>query len=262
MRVTLNGYVVPDADARIYRFFGYNVFSPADVRQAIRDNPEGENLVLEVNSPGGSVWEGFEMYTVLKGAACRTVAEVQSLAASATSTMITGCSEVLMSPVAQIMMHLPAVGTQGDKPAHQQSIKLLESVAGSILNAYEAKSNGKRTRDQLAQMMASTSWFTAQEAVDAGLADGILWQNEPVSINVINAVGGGIRALANSGGLPDPDQLRARYEAMKVEPPDTGETQDDDPEAEENSSMADGASAGNTGDWQAQAALDIEKLRF
>ncbi|MPM42219.1 ATP-dependent Clp protease proteolytic subunit [bioreactor metagenome] len=262
MRVTLNGYIVADDDAWIYQFFGFSVFSPANVRQALRDNPEGEDLVLEVNSPGGSVWSGDEMYTVLRGAACRTVAEVQSLAASAAFTMSMGCSQVLMSPVAQVMMHLPSISTQGDKGSHQQSIRLLDSVADAILNAFEAKSNGKRTRDELAQMMASTTWFTAQEAVDAGLADGILFQNDQVPTNVVNAVGGGIRALANAGGLPDPAQLRARYEAMKAQKPGEGAEPEENAGEEQHSSTVDGASAGNMDIWRSQAALDIEKLRF
>ena len=68
MRATLNGYVVADDDVWIYEFFGYSVFSPATVRQAIQDNPDGEELVLELNSPGGSVFAGFEMYSVLRRA--------------------------------------------------------------------------------------------------------------------------------------------------------------------------------------------------
>ena len=52
----MNGYVVSDDDAEVYRFFGYGVVSPRDVRQAIADNPEGETLTLEVNSGGGNMF--------------------------------------------------------------------------------------------------------------------------------------------------------------------------------------------------------------
>ena len=38
----MNGYVVPDDDAETYRFFGFGVVSPKDVRQAIADNPAGD----------------------------------------------------------------------------------------------------------------------------------------------------------------------------------------------------------------------------
>ena len=92
MRVTLNGYVVPTEDQWIYDWFGVPAFSPGIVRQALADNPEGEDLELEINSGGGSVFAGFEMYSLLREAGCRTVAIVQSLAGSAaTSSKSTAC---------------------------------------------------------------------------------------------------------------------------------------------------------------------------
>ena len=44
MRTQLNGYIVADEDAWLYRLFGYQVCSPQDVRQALADNPPGETL--------------------------------------------------------------------------------------------------------------------------------------------------------------------------------------------------------------------------
>ena len=98
MRVTLNGEVISDDWQWVYDYFDIAAFSPGVIRQALRDNPEGEDLVLEINSVGGSVFAGFEIYTLLRGAECPTVAEVQSLAASAASTVMAGCSRVLVSP--------------------------------------------------------------------------------------------------------------------------------------------------------------------
>ena len=97
-RVTLNGRVVADEDQWIYDWFGIDAFSPAVIRKAVEDNPAGEDLTLEINSGGGSVFAGFEMYSILKGAKCQTIAEVQSLAASAASTAMVGCSKVMLSP--------------------------------------------------------------------------------------------------------------------------------------------------------------------
>lgn len=243
MRVSLNGIVSADDDLEIYQWLGFSAFSPATLRQAVEDNPEGEELVLEINSGGGSVFAGFEMYSVLRAAKVKTRAEVQSLAASAASTLIMGCDEVLMSPVAQMMIHLPTVQTEGDRAAHRESIKVLDSITQSILNGYEAKSQGKRTRAQLEQMVHSTTWMTAQEAVDAGLADGILYGEEPVPANVVNSITGGIRALAGAGAPLDLETMRAEYRRQKQA--QTGQ-----------SSGAD--------NWTrtARAALDLEQIRF
>lgn len=255
MRLTCNGYVVADEDAWLYRWFDIPVFSPADVRQAIQENPEGEELVLEINSGGGSVFAGFEMYSVLRAAGIPTRAEVQSLAASAASVLMLGCEQVWISPVAQVMVHLPSTGTEGDRVAHKESIKILDSITESILNGYEAKVKGKRTREELARMMAASTWLTAQEALDAGLVDGILYQDEGEQIlpkNITNAVGFGLRAVAGFSGLPDIEQLRAEYNRRNPVP-DSG-TNPQNPTG--------GAPDNHMDSWKAKARLDIENNRF
>ena len=72
MRVTLNGIVSSDDDRLIYEWFGYRAFSPEQVRDAIAQNPAGEDLVLEINSPGGSVFAGSEMYSILRSCSIPT----------------------------------------------------------------------------------------------------------------------------------------------------------------------------------------------
>ena len=224
MRTQLNGYIVADDDAEIYRWYGYNVSSPADIRQALADNPPGETLTVEINSPGGSMFAGFEIYSVLLGAECDTEAEVQSLAASAASTAMVGCKRVKATPVAQVMIHDPAMLTDGNQYDHQKTAEELAGFAQSILNAYELKCRGKRTRAELEAMMNEETWFTVQDAMDAGLVDEIIGGAGLLPSQVVNAVGGGLRALSGAGGLPSAAELRARKEAMDAgaPKPDTG----------------------------------------
>lgn len=245
MRFKLNGCVSADEDLEVYAHYGFPAFSPSVVRQALEDNPAGEELVFEINSYGGSVRAGSEIYSVLRSSNVRTRAEIQSLAASAASYLALGCDSVWISPVAQLIVHMPSTVTDGDRNEHRQSIKMLDATAEGILNAYEAKSNGKRSRDELSRMMQATSWLTAQEALDAGLVDGILYQAETGEYapgEIVNACGGGIRAIASSCGAPDLTQLRMEY--YKSHKP------------------AGGAPAKHKLDWQARARLDIEKNRF
>lgn len=254
MRVTLNGIVAGDEDVGIYRYWGYNAFGPQDIRTALAENPEGEELVFEINSLGGSVLAGSEIYTVIRSAGnVRTRAEVQSLAASAASYFALACSEVWISPVAQMMVHLPATWTAGDRNDHLESVQMLDTIRESILNAYELKAKGKADRAEFRRMMNASTWLTAQEAVEKGLADGILFQEEAVPQNVMNALGSGIRALGSSGGMPDIVQLRAEYARRTLQTPaaepDTTETAGAEPVA-------------NNQSWQLQARLDLEKIRF
>ncbi|HWS43303.1 MAG TPA: head maturation protease, ClpP-related [Pseudoflavonifractor sp.] len=225
MRSQMNGYIVADADAEIYRLYGYRVVSPADVRDAIQSNPEGETLVLEINSPGGDMFAGYEMYSVLKAADIPTEAEIQSLSASASSTAMLGVDVVKASPVAQVMIHLPSVNADGNASDHVRAAAALNSFKESILNAYELKSGGKKTRQELASMMAAETWLTVQDAMAAGLVDEVLYDDAGViASQVVNSVATGIRTLAAAGGLPGAAELRERKAARdavngKVPPP-------------------------------------------
>ncbi len=212
MRTQMNGYIVADEDARLYRLFGYQVCSPKDIRQAIVDNPAGETLTVEINNYGGSLFAGFEIYSVLMGAQCPTEADIQSISASASSIAMLGCRKVKAAPVAQVMIHNPTLPSAGDQYVHRKTAEDLDKFAQSILNAYEIKCQGKRTRAELAAMMDAESWLTVQEAAAAGLVDEITGGVLPAQ--VVNAVGGGLRALGGAGGLPSAEELRSRKAAM------------------------------------------------
>lgn len=271
-KVTLNGYVVASDDQWIYDYFGISAFSPATVRQALADNPEGEELEVEINSGGGSVFAGFEIYSMLYAAKCPTVAIVQSLAGSAASTVMSACKRVMMSPVAQVMIHLPSSYAVGNQHDMRHEAKVLESITQSILNGYLVHCQGKSDRAKLERLMHSESWITAQEAVELGLADGILGDEESggqVSATIVNAVGSGIRALAtnNLGPLPT-QELLARYEQMVRDgaAPVDGHPVGDAPPAGDPaqeptpSDLSEGPTPSN--DWRPKARLDIERNRF
>ncbi len=218
----MNGYVVPDDDAETYRFFGFGVVSPKDVRQAIADNPAGETLTLEVNSGGGNMFAGYEIYTILKAANIPTEVEIQSLAGSAMSVAAIGADVVRASPVAQFMIHLPSLRTEGDSTEHKRSLAALNSFKASVLNAYELKCAGKKTRSELDAMLRAETWLPVQDAIAAGFVDEVLYDDEGViAAQAVMCAQTGIRALATAGGLPDIAELRARRAAMEPgEPPE------------------------------------------
>ena len=267
MRVTLNGEVISDDYQWLYDYFEIAAFSPGVIRQALRDNPEGEDLVLEINSVGGSVFAGFEIYTLLRSAECPTVAEVQSLAASAASTVMSGCSRVLVSPVAQIMLHQPAMYTDGNIEEHDRSLRMLESIQRSIVNGYVTRCGDKCTRRQLENMVNRETWLSAQEAVDIGLADGILGQEDSdgagLALSVVNSVGSGIRSLAGNGtGCTSPADLLARYEEAVRAGAQPAEGHPVEPAAPKDVDPAGSVPADDMDSWRRGARLAIEQNRF
>lgn len=255
-RLTLNGIVAADDDLWLYDLFGYSAFSPRTVREAIDADTEGE-LVLEINSGGGSVFAGFEIFSLLRNAKCRTVAEVQSLAASAASTIISGCSTVRMSPVAQVMLHLPSLTTEGNQADHRDSIRLLNSITGSILNGYESKCGGKTTRDKLETLMKNETWLTADEAVELGLADEIIDYTASPEHSASTApleTNRDISAALVNGQVPSAAELRARLaRAANRYRPEDGTA---------SPAVHACPSAVTPVDWRITARVDLEKSRF
>lgn len=260
MRLRIGGLICDNDTADLYRYFGYNdVCCPADVRKALDDLPEGEELTLEINSGGGYVSAGFEVYSLLRGAKCPTVAEVQSFAASAASTIAVGCRTVLMSPVGQIMIHDPAICTCGNERDHRESVQMLHSMKESILNGYEAKCGGKCSREKLCELMDSETWLDARNAVELGLADGLIDYGEDAAL-VMNAAAAGMQGAAGMCALPSVAELRERKraeDAGREDPKEEAET------PETNSEPAAGA-AENNDQWKRQARLrlELEKVRF
>lgn len=259
MRLTLNGQVVADDDLWMYNWFEIPAFSPAVVREALNNVPAGEALEIEINSVGGSVFAGFEIFSLLREAKCETVAIIQSLAASAASTIVSGCKTVLMSPVAQLMLHLPLMQTYGNQEDHKQSIKVLKSITESIINGYVAKAGGHATREHFEKLIREESWLTAQEAMDIGIADKILWDEEeipPAVAGLVNSVGSGLRGVAGTGYLSR-DELFARYQTAVANGAAPAEGH---PVAASTTTPA-APAAENNEDWQFAVALEKEKCK-
>lgn len=215
----LNGIIASDDDKPIYDWFGIAAVSPGAVRGAI-DAAKSTDGVLDVliNSPGGSVFAGAEMYSMLRavqGVKVRCI--VQSVAASAASCILCAGEENLISPMGQVMVHLPMTSTDGNRNDHRDSIRMLDSVTTSILNAYELRCQGKKTRAELRRMTEAETWLSAQEAIDAGFCDRLTGETDGVLL-APQAVACAMPFAADGLNL---SEMRRAYLAAQQTPPDT-----------------------------------------
>lgn len=129
-------------------------------------------IQLHINSPGGLVFEAVAILNQLRQHSARVVAVVDGLAASAASYIATGADEVQMAPNSTLMIHDAwgfAIGNAADM---RQSADLLDRLSNNIASIYAAKAGGT-VEDWRAAMLAE-SWYSAEEAVTAGLADSIV----------------------------------------------------------------------------------------
>ncbi len=134
------------------------------------------NITVWINSPGGCVFAAAQIYNMLMEYRGDVTVKVDALAASAASVIAMAGTEVLMSPVAMMMIHNPMTIAIGDSKEMQKAGEMLDEVKESIMNAYEIKTGMSRAK--ISYLMDAESWFNAKKAVELGFANGILHGGE------------------------------------------------------------------------------------
>jgi ATP-dependent protease ClpP protease subunit len=126
-------------------------------------------LNVHINSPGGDVFEGRAIMAAIARFPGKTVAHIDSLAASAATSIALACSEVVMAEGAFFMIHNASGLAWGDKTVMRETADLLEKVEGAIVNDYTTKTG--KDEAQVRAWMDAETWFTASEALDNGFVD-------------------------------------------------------------------------------------------
>jgi enoyl-CoA hydratase/carnithine racemase len=184
------------------------------------------------------------------------------MAASAATTVMSGCDTVLASPVAQVMIHQPAAraGYLNNDGA-RELVNFLDSVRASIINGYVIKAAGKTPRARFEQLVDDSTWMPAQDAIELGLVDGILDADEEAAERIREA--GGVLVTNMASLSPAPTDLLRRYEAAVRA--GTAQEVTGHPVAREAQDAAEsGAESPKNGadsDWTMQAAIDLERAR-
>ena len=202
--VTVNGDIICNDMKWIYNWLEYESCCPADVKNVIAElTDENEELKVIINSPGGDVQAGQEIYSILKDIKNPVTINVQSIAASAASMIAMAGDTVKMSPVALLMIHNASTCTSGDYRDMQHTVDVLQTVNTAIMQAYIAKTG--KTEDELKDMMDRETWLTANQCIEHGFADEII-KDEKQSI-ITNAM---------IGRLSVTDEMIAKVKAEKA----------------------------------------------
>lgn len=183
--VPVKGVVSSDDDAEVYQFFGYSTVTPSDISVALQ-NAAGSNITVEINSPGGDVFAGSEIFTALKSYQGNVEVNIVGLAASAASIIAMAGDTVKISPTAQLMIHRASTVSQGNSDVLASDLAGLNSTDQAIVNVYQEKT-GMDSQD-IYRMMSQETWINAQDAVKQGFADEVMFAKQPAT--VANIAGG------------------------------------------------------------------------
>lgn len=146
-----------------------DVINAKDVRETL--DAVSEDIVIKLNSPGGDVFEGIEIYNYLKDHPSNVTVEVTGVAASAATFIVAGADEVIMNIGTSLMIHEASTFAWGNKSDIQKTLNALETIDDSILSIYSEKTG--QSNEQLEEWMNEEKWFTADEAVEFGFADSV-----------------------------------------------------------------------------------------
>lgn len=127
-----------------------------------------KNIVLRVNSPGGSVFDGMTIYERLKAHPAKVTAYVDGLAASIASIIIMAADEVIVGDGAFVMIHKPLAPVYGNAIEHERIIDILDKIENQMVSIY-AKKTGM-SRQEISSALASETWYNADESIENGFA--------------------------------------------------------------------------------------------
>jgi ATP-dependent Clp endopeptidase proteolytic subunit ClpP len=137
----------------------------SDVLNEVGNGP----LLVEINSPGGNVWDGLSIYNQLRGRRAPVTTRVVGIAASIASIIALAGDKVEMADAALMMIHDPSGMASGTSEDMRKMADALDQHAQVLVGVY-AKKTG-RSPESIRAAMKSETWFTTAEAVAFGLVD-------------------------------------------------------------------------------------------
>jgi ATP-dependent Clp protease protease subunit len=171
-RIKMKGPLISNNEYEAYEFFGLEAVSAKSITDQFPEDIN-EDITLEVNSTGGLVTVGSEIYTALKNYKGHVTVEVTGMAASAASVAIMGADTVKISPTAQIMIHKALLTrASGNSDDLEKAVNALKSSDQTIINAYVSKTG--LSEDEIFEMMKNETFMPAQVAVEKGFADELM----------------------------------------------------------------------------------------
>lgn len=229
--IPIKGVIVPNQDKWIYDWFEMDAVCPNDVIKKILE-AGGDDITFEINSPGGEIGAGSEMWYNINAYKGRTTADIVGYACSAASYLCMGADQVRMAPTGLMMIHNVSGGAAGDKHMMEHEAGVLQMADQAISNAYRMKTGLKR--EEILDLMDHETWMDAVKAKELGFIDEIIGDSSGIDGNgrvissIYNSFGGGQllsdevkQKMRNMVKDPAPDKesdflIQARLNLIKI----------------------------------------------
>lgn len=204
-----------------------------DFATALKAIPEDHAITVRINSPGGSVFDGYAIFNALKSRAASVTTRIEGLAASMASVIALAGSKVTAAANSIVMIHNPWSGVSGDSDDLRKMADLLDKLTGQLVGIYAAKT-GLPEADVRAAMDAET-WFTGAEAKEWGLVDEVTDEIQVAAVFDVSRFRNAPKALASAATIEEQpkdaaalsdqvvaltaerDEIKAKLETMETQ---------------------------------------------
>lgn len=133
-------------------------------------------LDIRIDSGGGDVYEAFAICSAIQRYEGDTTAYIDGLAASAASYIAVVCDRVVMNDYAFLMIHNAWTYCSGNADYLESCVARLRQIDETLAAIYEKRST--YTLDEIKNLMNEETWFTADEALEHGLAQEVVVTKE------------------------------------------------------------------------------------
>lgn len=176
-------------------------------RKQLSAHPNVTQINLYINSPGGSVMEGYGIYAQLKRHPACVTAYIDGFACSVASLIAMAADKIVMYANSMMMIHNASDIVYGDARALRKAADDLDKIMEGDRQAYLVKSGAKLTEQKLMEMLDAETWLTASDCMAFGLCD------EIADREINQAAANGVMQRAN---MSIKAQLSARQALRKL----------------------------------------------
>lgn len=179
-KLKFNGSVIDNSNAWLYDWLEMDYISPKVVDDFLK-NANGEAVAIQINSGGGSVFAGSEIFTALGNYPGEVNVEITGICASAATFPLLAADYVSITPIGQVMIHNVSSIQAGDYRDMDSTAKALLGASGNLAELYAKKM--KISSEEAQSLMDAETWYNAKQAKEAGLVNEVLFDNnEPVKL--------------------------------------------------------------------------------
>ena len=131
---------------------------------------DGQDGTILLNTPGGMFYGGSEMVSLIEDYDGTITAKVMGVAGSCGSWIMAACDKVMIARNALVMIHAPMGLMYGNAQEMRDEADVLDKLADAALATYAERMGEEDAR----KAMSGETWYTAEEALTAKLADSIM----------------------------------------------------------------------------------------